>query len=210
MGLPPEAFDPVFTTPTSQEQYPGEFRPYHQPAMPFMPYGMFPMVPGQQTYAYAYQTAPQMGAYPGNQGAYFVQSVPTADGDMQNTAFAMQSTRTPKRKGSKGKGGAGGMGHPGSPDYSSTPGAGHSSQPDMSLITAGDAPPDSGHRSMAMKSFADPDTGMQTTQVLWTDSVPDPTDPKPGDSSQVTRKTTTRVTTRSGHGDMPAQTATCE
>ena len=58
MALPPEAFEPVFTTPTSQEQYPGEFRPVQQqpflPAMPFAPYGMFPMVPGQQTYCLLY------------------------------------------------------------------------------------------------------------------------------------------------------------
>ncbi|KAK7101650.1 uncharacterized protein [Littorina saxatilis] len=222
MALPPEAFDPVFTTPTSQEQYPGEFRPAQQqfmPPMPFAPYGMYPMVPGQQTYAYAYQQMPQYagGTHPANQGAYFVQSVPTADGDMQNTAFAMQSTRTPKRKGSKGKGGGGGgLGHPGAPDYTSTPGASPrpgthpSSPPDMALIAAGVAPPDPGpgHRSMAMKSFADPDTGMQTTQVLWTDNVPDPTDPGPEDNSQVTRKTTTRVTTRSGKGDLPTQTHT--
>lgn len=211
MGLPPEAFDPIFTTPTSQEQYPGEFRPQQQPMMPFMPYGMFPMVPGQQMYAYAYQAAPQMGAPPGNQSAFFVQSVPTADGSVQNTAFAMHSSRAPKGRDSKGKGGIG-MGHPGAPDFTSTPdhrGRG-SPTPDLSLIARGAAPPDpgQGHRAMEMKSYADPDTGMQTTQVLWTDNVPDPTDPQPGDSSQVTRKTITRVTTRSGQGDLPTKTTT--
>jgi hypothetical protein len=52
-------------------------------------------------YAYAYQ-APQMGGYPGNQGAFFAQSVPTADGT-QNTAFALHSSHTPKGKGKKGQ-----------------------------------------------------------------------------------------------------------
>ena len=220
VALPPEAFDPVFTTPTSQEQYPGEFRPAGQPflpAVPFAPYGVWPMVPGQQTYAYAYQTAPHAGAPPGSQGAYFLQSVPTADGDVRNTAFVMHSTRTPQRRGSKGKGGVGG--HPGPPDFSSTPGesprgvpSARPRPPDPSVIAAGAAPPDpgAGHRSVAMKSFADPDSGLQTTQVLWTDNVADPTDPGPGDSSQITRKTTTRVTTRCGQGALPAQTASCE
>lgn len=217
MALPPEAFDPVFTTPTSQEQYPGEFNPMQPHAMApmFAPYGMFPysgMAPGAQTYAYAYQSAPPYGAYPGQppvEGAYYVQSVPTADGNMQNTAFMMHKSKTPQRKG-KGKVG-GGFG-PGSPDYTSTPGGSPrpSRGPDMSVVAAGAAPPDPGapHRSMAMKSFADPDSGVQTTQVLWTDTVPDPTDPKPGDSSQITRKNLTRVTTRSGEGDFPTQTST--
>nr|KAG5711339.1 hypothetical protein BaRGS_006036 [Batillaria attramentaria] len=169
MALPPEAFDPVFTTPTSQEQYPGEFNPLQNPAMPpmFAPYGMFPMTgmaPGGQAYAYAYQTVPPYGAYPGQapvEGAYYVQSVPTADGDVQNTAFMMHKSKTPQRKGSKGKGGGGGGFGPGSPDFTSTPGhAQRSTEPDMSLVAAGAAPPDpgAGHRAMAMKSFADPDT----------------------------------------------------
>ncbi|XP_076469741.1 uncharacterized protein LOC143300067 [Babylonia areolata] len=188
MGLPPEAFDPVFTTPTSQEQYPGEWRPQR---MPFMPYGMFPVVPGQQTYAYAYQTA---GSQPGQQGAYFVHSVPTAQGDMTRTTFAMHTQRTPRAQGKEGP--------PGSPGFSSTP-EGHPFPTPVALTT-----PDHGHRSMAMKSFADPRSDLQTTQVMWTDSVPDPSDPKPEDSSQVTRRTTTRITTRSGHGDLPQQTST--
>ncbi|KAL8602858.1 hypothetical protein ACOMHN_056352 [Nucella lapillus] len=204
MGLPPEAFDPVFTTPTSEEQYPGEWRPLQQPPPlsmpPFMPYGFVPLVPGQQTYAYAYQTAPQVGSYPGQQGAYFVQSVPTAEGDVQKTAFAVHSERTPKGQAGTGRPGRKqGQQHPGSPDFSSTPvsGAGPLS-----------VPPQAPGRSVAMKSSADPDTGIQATQVTWTDNVPDPTDPKPGESSQVTRKTTTRVTTRGGYGDLPQQTAT--
>lgn len=219
MGLPPEAFDPVFTTPTSQEYYPGEFRPPQPFAVPpmFMQYGMIPMGPGAQTFGYAYQQGIPPGSYPeqsvaANQGAYFVHSIPTADGNMQNTTFAMHSSRTPKQMAPKGK-----RGHPGAPDYTSTPGGsprpgyqGDPSAPDLSLVAAGAAPPDPGpgHRSMAMKSATDPDTGIHTTQILWTDTVPDPTDPGPDDSSQITRKTITRVTTCSGHSDLPTQTST--
>lgn len=210
MGLPPEAFEPVFTTPTSQEQYPGEFNPMGMAPM-FAPYGMFPMAPGGQAYAYAYQTVPQYGGYPGQapvEGAYYVQSVPTADGNMQNTAFMMQKSKTPQHKHSRPGFGAQ------SPAFTSTPGSsprtGHVPRSDMDIVAAGAVPPDpgAGQRTMAMKSFADPNSGMQTTQVLWTDTVPDSSDPGPGDSSQVTRKNMTRVTTRSGHGDLPTQTAT--
>lgn len=61
-----------------------------------------------------------------------------------------------------------------------------------------------GQKSAVVKSGYDPSTGCQTTQVLWTDSIPDPTDPEPGvDNPCITRKTINRITTRSTYGNLP-------
>ena len=46
--------------------------------------------------------------------------------------------------------------------------------------------------------------------MVWTDTAPDPSDPRPGDNPQVTRKTVTRVTTKSGFGDLPPASDPCE
>lgn len=59
-----------------------------------------------------------------------------------------------------------------------------------------------GHRAAVMRSGIDPHTGNEVNQVVWTDTIPDPTDP-PGPNPSVTRKTITRITTRAGHGDIP-------
>ncbi|CAE1307007.1 unnamed protein product [Acanthosepion pharaonis] len=61
-----------------------------------------------------------------------------------------------------------------------------------------------GQKSAVVKSGYDPSTGCQTTRVLWTDSIPDPTDPEPGvDNPCITRKTINRITTRSTYENLP-------
>lgn len=61
-----------------------------------------------------------------------------------------------------------------------------------------------GQKSAVVKSGFDPSTGCQTTQVLWTDSIPDRTDPDPSvDNPCITRKTINRITTRSTYGNLP-------
>lgn len=62
--------------------------------------------------------------------------------------------------------------------------------------------PGPGHKSAVVRSGVDPDTGTQTTQVVWTDTIPDPTDP-PGPNPSITRKTVTRVTTKGTYGELP-------
>lgn len=46
-----------------------------------------------------------------------------------------------------------------------------------------------------MNSGVDPHTGVRSSQVVWTDANPDPTDPT-GDNPQITRQTIVRVTAR--------------
>ncbi|XP_013064322.2 uncharacterized protein LOC106053327 [Biomphalaria glabrata] len=208
-ALPPEAFEPIFTSaltginyPGNQPQqpfgYPGGFYPYG-----FIPAGAFaPGPPGTQTYAYAYQTVPQGGAAPQG-GAYIVQDTPTQAGGNMRKAFAVEMSpnkRTPdsaRRKhddpfNKKGKGQI----------------RNFIPNEDLSLIARGAAPPDpgQGQRSVALKSGTDPKSGIHTTQVVWTDTVPHATDPKPGENPQITRKTITKVTTKSGFAELPPET----
>ncbi|GFR61945.1 hypothetical protein ElyMa_001858600 [Elysia marginata] len=215
MAMPPEAFEPIFTAPITGIDYKSSQanQAYGYPSYP--PYGLIPAgmfaqgVPGTQTYAYAYQTVPP-GGMPGQQGAWVVQNTPTAEGN-RRTAYVMEETTgvneerrdkrnlTPesKRKNRQHR----------DPfkenDRSRKRG---DKEPDLSVVARGAAPPDpgQGHRSVAMKSGTDPHTGIHTTQVVWTDTAPDPSDPKPGEDPQVTRKTITRVTTKSGYGVLPA------
>ncbi|XP_012945807.1 uncharacterized protein LOC101845973 [Aplysia californica] len=224
--LPPEAFEPIFTKPITGIDYPANRNqnPYGQMAgYPggFVPYGLIPAgafmpgPPGTQTYAYAYQTPPQHPGAPGQQGAWVVQNMPTTDGN-RRTAFAVEQTISPdgrvkmstperrrkhsdqfRRTGNRGSWG------------STTRGPDGNRAPDLSVVARGAAPPDpgQGHRSIEMKSGTDPDSGIHTTQVVWRDTVPDATDPKPEDNPQITRKTVTRVTTKSGYGELPPSTA---
>ena len=68
-----------------------------------------------------------------------------------------------------------------------------------------------GQKSAVVKSGFDPRTGCQTTQVLWADSIPDPTDPDPEvDNPCITRKTINRITTRSTYGNLPENPFPCK
>lgn len=60
-----------------------------------------------------------------------------------------------------------------------------------------------GQRSAMVRSGFDPTTGCQTSQVMWAEKVPDPTDPGPGDNASITRKTINRITTRSTYDQLP-------
>ncbi|KAL5015437.1 hypothetical protein ScPMuIL_009707 [Solemya velum] len=55
-----------------------------------------------------------------------------------------------------------------------------------------------------VRTGQDPNTGARINQVVWTDTNPDPTDPV-GSDPQITRKTITRVTTKSNNnqGSLP-------
>lgn len=180
-AMPPETFEPIFSgAPISGLNYPGSFNE-PPPAYPggFVPYGLIPAMhfaptaPGAQTYAYAYQTAPTpTGGPPATQGAYMVQNVPTTDGN-RRTAFVVEQTLSPDK-----------IKATSSPKYrrrkNSDPfrknenrlsgGSKHNrggKDQDLDIIARGAAPPDpgQGHRSVAMKSGTDPDTGIQSTQV---------------------------------------------
>lgn len=205
MAMPPEAFEPIFTAPITGIDYKSNQpnQAYGYPGYPpygLIPAGMFaPGVPGTQTYAYAYQTVPP-GGMPGQQGAWVVQNTPTADGN-RRTAYVMEETTDPN----VAKRGARNL-TPESKRKHKQHRRKSDQEPDLSIVARGAAPPDpgQGHRSIAMKSGTDPHSGIHTTQVVWTDTAPDPSDPKPGENPQVTRKTVTRVTTKSGYGDLPA------
>ncbi|KAK6175171.1 hypothetical protein SNE40_013690 [Patella caerulea] len=243
--LPPEAFEPLFDRPVSEEPYPAGMQPLNAGYNPYgipgamyplqqygMPYGMMPapgtVPPGTQTYAYAYQTMPAPGAHPNmapqqmaGKAAWIVQETPTKNGPVQKTSFMMATQES--QPGSHQKqyhNQSYPHGSPGQP-YTSTPygetphghGSGRrKSKPrnpadgnNTSVVPAGVIPPDNGqgHRTAMMKSGVDPVTGIETNQVLWTDTTRDPSDPPPGANPQITRKTVIRTTTRSGYGELP-------
>ncbi|XP_059139814.1 uncharacterized protein LOC131927948 [Physella acuta] len=211
-ALPPEAFEPIFNSAITGINYPGN-QPQGQYGYPggFYPYGLIPagaFAPGPLgTQTYAYQTVPQSGAPV--QGAYIVQDTPTATGGNMRKAFAVEvsphkgtpesrrhKTNDPFKKGNELERAGRGQIRDVIQD------------PELSLIARGAAPPDpwQGQRSVAVKTGTDPKTGVNTTQVVWTDIVPDPTDPKPGENPQITRKTITRVTTKSGYAELQPET----
>lgn len=186
MGLPPEAFEPIFTKPISGIDYKGNQQSYGAPpGYPggFIPYGLIPTgafapgPPGQQTYAYAYQTVPPGGVLgqPYTQGAFFVQNTPTNDGN-RRTAFAVEETVAPKK--SRMTSTPETHRRKNSDPFRQTPYHDSNkplqvanrltdSAPDFSIIARGAAPPDpgQGHRSISMKSGTDPKTGIHTAQV---------------------------------------------
>ncbi|KAK6175085.1 hypothetical protein SNE40_013621 [Patella caerulea] len=226
--LPPEAFEPLFDRPVSEEPYPAGMQPLNAGYNPYgvpgamyplqqygMPYGMMPapgtVPPGTQTYSYAYQTMPAPGAYPNTtpqqmagKAAWIVQETPTKNGPVQKTSFMMatQESRPGSQQNQHHNGG------PGQPSSSSTP-YGRNSRPrnpgDTSVVPAGVMSPDNGqgHRTAMMKSGVDPVTGIETNQALWTDTTRDRTDPRPEDNPKINRKTVTRTTNRGGYGDLP-------
>ena len=112
------------------------------------------------------------------------------------------------------------LAHPGMPNSSSTPyyqnqyGApqryqpmdGGPGGPGNSLVPAGtilDDPRVPPPGTSMVRYDDDPKTGVKTSQVIWTDSKPDPTDPPPGSNPQITRKTITRVTTKGTTDELP-------
>ena len=203
MMLPPEAQHPVFSSPMSKEKYLSNQKFPQSVGMaqlPFISSGLSTGIPCQNMYAFAYQYPG--GGYPYQQGAYFMQSVPTPEGDVQNTAFAMQTSRIVRHANGQARESTGLVCPDDSPQFKPF---------DHELIARGMTPADldQGHRSITMKTFSDPDSGIQTARAIWREKFVDPSDPKPGDSTQVARQTTTQVMTRSGHCDLPTGTGTC-
>ncbi|ESP01138.1 hypothetical protein LOTGIDRAFT_238343 [Lottia gigantea] len=224
--LPPEAFEPLFDRPVSEEPLPDGMQPlntaYNNPYGMYpgmypmtnygMPYGMMPapgtVAPGTQTYAYAYQAMPAPGMPPqqAGQAAFIVQETPTRDGKVQKKAFMMTQEGQPHPNSR----------NPGAPGYSSTPygdpsqrGSGRQrshTPPSKNIIPQLPQDNGQGHRTAMMKSGVDPKTGIETNQVLWTDTTRDPSDPPPDANPQITRKTVIRTTTRSGYADIPEDT----
>ena len=175
-AMPPEMFEPIFTKPITGIDYQSNRNqnPYGYPGG-MVPYGMMPAgafmqqgPPGTQTYAYAYQTAPQYPGAPGQQGAYVIQNTPTAEGN-RRTAFAMQQTIDPN----KGKASTPDRRRKNSDPFkrngnrSSWDSRATERVPDLAVVTRGAAPPDpgQGQRSMEMKAGTNPDNGIHTTQV---------------------------------------------
>ena len=176
MAMPPEAFEPIFTAPITGIDYKSNQpnQAYGYPGYPpygLIPAGMFaPGVPGTQTYAYAYQTVPP-GGMPGQQGAWVVQNTPTADGN-RRTAYVMEETtnqndarRGPRNLTPESKRRNKQHRDPFRDD--DRPRRKKNQEPDLSIVARGAAPPDpgQGHRSVAMKSGTDPQSGIHTTQV---------------------------------------------
>ncbi|XP_046561092.1 uncharacterized protein LOC124270117 [Haliotis rubra] len=218
----------AYGAPSYDAMYPNQYgMPYGMMPMG----GGFAPMPGQ-TYGY-YQMGPIPGApatgMPGDQqpmmagqAAWYVQDTPQGPvkkGFMVTTSQEpSQASKKKHRRGRNGPDDLSEMGHPGGPGYTSTPGdaltpkRGRKNRPyapidpmDISVIAAGGPPPEpgAGQRSAVMRAGMDPHTGMQTNQVMWRDTIVDPSDPPPDANPQITRKTLTRITTRSGHGDLP-------
>ncbi|XP_071161226.1 uncharacterized protein [Mytilus edulis] len=189
--LPPEALAPVFATDESVMQH------YYPPNQYDMQNQVYPVVGydavGNPVYGHP---VPLSVAY--TQPGYYVDqhgypvNMPTQQQPMQYTPTDF---------------------HPGMPGYTSTPGN-YDQTPHRkksahhALVASPGAPspilppgnilddpriPPPG--TTLMNSGVDPRTGVKTSQVVWTDSNPDPTDPR-GDNPQITRQTIVRVTAR--------------
>lgn len=185
-NVPPEAYAPIFSgdeEPSTSMDYSYQYQPGYQgnvPGAPFDPrYPMGPYQPGM------------MGMYPpgmpyqqAGQAQWYVEANPNGQHKM---AFAMQ-THSHSDDSLQG----------GGPGYTSTPYApGHGSS---ALVPAGtilDDPQVPKPGTSVMRYDEDPLSGIKTSQVIWTDAKKDPTDPPPDSATQITRKTITRVTTRS-------------
>lgn len=186
-----------------------------------------PGVPPTMPYAQAGQAAWYVQQTPTNNGpvtkAAFIMTQTTPSHSTQDNIEAYhphQGAYDPNYGGQYGYP-AGDMSHPGMPGYTSTPynptqkspRGKHKSrsksksspyQPDKSLVPSGtvlDDPQIPAPGTTMVRSGVDPNTGVQSTQVVWTDSKPDPTDPR-GGNPQITRKTITRVTARDTEGNI--------
>ena len=188
--VPPEVFAPIFLgdeEPSTSMDFSHQYQPGYQghvPGVPFDPrYPMGPYQPGM------------MGMYPpgmpyqqAGQAAWFVDTDPNGQ---QKMAFAMQ-THSQSDDSFQG----------GGPAYTSTPyvPGNHNRGNDTALVPAGtilDDPRVPKPGTSLMRYDEDPLSGVKTSQVIWTDAKKDPTDPPPDSSTQITRKTISRVTTKS-------------
>lgn len=202
--LPPEAMAPIFATDesTMQQYYPQtQYEPQNQLVYPVVGYDAF----GNPVYG---NPVPLSVAY--SQPGYYVDQhgYPVNTQQQQQPMIPIQF-QSPTDF------------HPGMPGYTSTP-SNHiskhsphhgrkkrtkSTPHDALAVTPGapspilptgnilDEPRIPPPGTTLMNSGVDPRTGVKTSQVVWTDANPDPTDPT-GDNPQITRQTIVRVTAR--------------
>ena len=209
---PPEAFAPIFSEDEAADpaSIPNMYQPGYQGNYPPAPY-YGPQYPGGQYPQGGYPQAGYPGYPPGipgmpptgpyqtaGQAAWYVQGTP--DG-RQKMAFAMHT----HSQGSHDDA----LGHPGMPNSQSTPyqtqygapgGPGNALVPAGTILDDPQVPPPG---TSLVRYDDDPSTGIKTSQVIWTDSKPDPTDPPPDSNPQITRKTITRVTTKATTDELP-------
>lgn len=211
---PPEVYAPIFTEdePSDPASVPNMYQPGYQGNYPPVPYYGDPNYPagGYPGYPPGMPGMPPMGPYQqAGQAQWYVQGGP----DGQKMAFAM-TTHSHSSDDA--------LGHPGMPNSSSTPyyqnqygapqrydrypnaegpgGPGNALVPAGTVLDDPQVPPPG---TSLVRYDDDPTTGIKTSQVIWTDSKPDPTDPPPGSNPQVTRKTITRVTTKATTDELP-------
>lgn len=215
---PPEVYAPIFTGEESSgdpASVPNMYQPGYQGNYPPAPYYGDPRYPtaGYPGYPPGVPGMPPTGPYQqAGQAQWYVQGGP--DGQ-QKMAFAMTTHSHSSNDDA--------LAHPGMPNSSSTPyyqnqyGAPqrYNKYPNMdtgpggpgnSLVPAGtvlDDPRVPPPGTSMVRYDDDPTTGVKTSQVIWTDSKPDPTDPPPDSNPQVTRKTITRVTTKATTDELP-------
>lgn len=190
-NVPPETYAPIFSgddEPSTSMDYSYQYQPGYQgnipgaaPFDPRYPMGVYqPGMPGMYPPGMPYQHA--------GQAQWYVEANPNGQHKM---AFAVQ---THSQSDDSLQGGA--------PNFTSTPYTpAYNSAPNQSaLVPAGtilDDPQVPQPGTSLMRYDDNPLTGVKTSQVIWTDAKKDPTDPPPDSATQITRKTITRITTKS-------------
>ncbi|XP_052285622.1 uncharacterized protein LOC127881616 isoform X2 [Dreissena polymorpha] len=196
-SVPPEVYQPIFSEDENNDisadyshMYQPGYQGPHQPMPMYDPrYPMGPYPPGMQ------------GMYPpgvpyqqAGQAQWYMEADPNGQHKM---AFAMQT---------HSQSDAGSGRHHGEPNFTSTPYKIGNRPNQSALVPAGtilDDPEIPQPGTSLMRYGEDPLSGVKTSQVVWTDARRDPTDPPPDSSSQVTRKTITRITTRATKDELP-------
>lgn len=205
--VPPELYAPIFSgddelnEPHNQYQpgYQGGYQPPVPQYDPRYPMGGYP--PGMPPAGMYPPGMPGVPYQQAGQAQWYVESNPNGQ---QKMAFAM-TTHSQSDDGVHGNGG-----YPSGPSYTSTPYHSNRNQTqgpnDMSVVPAGtilDDPQIPAPGTSVMRYDEDPLSGVKTSQVVWTDAKKDPTDPPPDSSTQITRKTITRITTRATEDELP-------
>ena len=210
-GVPPEIYAPIFSDENDNQDYvSNQYQPGYQTGYPMHYDPRYPM--GQYPAPGVPPMYPGMPFQQAGQAQWYVENTPTGQ---QKMAFAM----TTHSQGSQDDSRTGNYGNRlGRPNYQSTPyynnhyGApqgynSRSNNPTNALVPAGtilDDPQVPPPGMTVARYDDDPVTGVKTSQVIWTDSKPDPTDPLPGsEGPQITRKTITRITTKTNKDDLP-------
>ena len=194
--VPPELYAPIFSgeeeAPDAAHQYQPGYQGNYQPSVPFDPrYPMGPYQPSMPGYP------PGMPYQQAGQAQWYVEANPNGQHKM---AFAMTTHSQSDDS----------MRDNLAPNYTSTPyhptSSNRQGPNDMSMVPAGtilDDPrlPEPG--TSLVRYDEDPLSGIKTSQVVWTDARKDPTDPPPDSSTQITRKTITRITTKATQDELP-------